>query len=262
MALTVADRAIGAIIGAAVADAAAQPMHWIYNPDRLKEVLSDLEPCPEFRPQSANPFYCRATGEQTCYGDQAYVLLESLSQCGDLDVKDLTERFYKFFGPETVYDLPVNDPYRKKEGPKAVLPIDGPWRHSSLKAFIRNVDAGKEETGCDVDCQIDGITKLAPVVAAFAGKPEMLEKVEKAVRVTQNNDMCVAVTLAAARVLEHFILNGPDPKVLDVVLAQLNDPKRQNPQDLDKAVVAHVHQVKDSLAQQSHQLIPAVFTNT
>uniref|UniRef100_H2LML5 Selenoprotein J n=1 Tax=Oryzias latipes TaxID=8090 RepID=H2LML5_ORYLA len=238
MALTVADRAIGAIIGAAVADAAAQPMHWIYNPDRLKEVLSDLEPCPEFRPQSANPFYCRATGEQTCYGDQAYVLLESLSQCGDLDVKDLTERFYKFFGPETVYDLPVNDPYRKKEGPKAVLPIDGPWRHSSLKAFIRNVDAGKEETGCDVDCQIDGITKLAPVVAAFAGKPEMLEKVEKAVRVTQNNDMCVAVTLAAARVLEHFILNGPDPKVLDVVLAQLNDPKRQNPQDLDKAVVA------------------------
>uniref|UniRef100_A0A3P9K792 Selenoprotein J n=1 Tax=Oryzias latipes TaxID=8090 RepID=A0A3P9K792_ORYLA len=243
MALTVADRAIGAIIGAAVADAAAQPMHWIYNPDRLKEVLSDLEPVPEFRPQSANPFYRRATGEQTCYGDQAYVLLESLSQCGDLDVKDITERFYKFFGPGTVYDLPVNDPYRKKEGPKAVLPIDGPWRHSSLKAFIRNVDAGKEETGCDVDCQIDGITKLAPVVAAFAGKPEMLEKVEKAVRVTQNNDMCVAVTLAAARVLEHFILNGPDPKVLDAVLAQLNDPKRQNPQDLDKAVVGRALEV-------------------
>lgn len=60
----------------------AQPMHWIYNPDTLKEVLSDLEPCPEFRPQSANPFYRRTTGEQTCYGDQAYVLLESLSQCG------------------------------------------------------------------------------------------------------------------------------------------------------------------------------------
>uniref|UniRef100_A0A3B3CE55 Selenoprotein J n=2 Tax=Oryzias melastigma TaxID=30732 RepID=A0A3B3CE55_ORYME len=262
MALTVADRAIGAIIGAAVADAAAQPMHWIYNPDRLKEVLSDLEPYPEFRPESANPFYCRATGEQTCYGDQAYVLLESLSQCGDVDVKDLTERFYKFFGPGTVYDLPLNDPYRKKGGPKAVLPIDGPWRNGSLKAFIRNVDAGKEETGCDVDCQMDGVTKLAPVVAAFAGKPEMLEKVEKAIRVTQNNDMCVAATLAAARVLEHFILNGPDPKVLDAVIAQLSDPKRQNPQDLDKAVVAHIHQVKDNLAKQSHQLIPAVFTNT
>ncbi|XP_022609880.1 crystallin J1B-like isoform X2 [Seriola dumerili] len=238
MALSVADRAMGAIIGAAVADAAAQPMHWIYNPDRLKEVLSDLEPRPEFRPQSANPFYHRTTGEQTCYGDQAYVLLESLSQCGDVDVDDLTKRIYKFFGPGTVYDLPLNDPYRKKGGPKAILPIDGPWRNGSLKAFIRNVDAGKEETGCEVDCQMDGVTKLAPVVAMFAGQPQMLEKVEKAIRVTQNNDMCVAVTMAAARFLEHFILNGPDPNALDAVLAQLNDPKRQNPQELDRAVIA------------------------
>lgn len=54
-------------------------------------------------------------------------------------------------------------------------------------------------SGCENDCQIDGITKLAPIVAFYAGKPEMLEKVEDAVRVTQNNDACVAETLAAAR---------------------------------------------------------------
>uniref|UniRef100_A0A671UJ02 Selenoprotein J n=1 Tax=Sparus aurata TaxID=8175 RepID=A0A671UJ02_SPAAU len=262
MASTVADRAIGAIIGAAVADAAAQPMHWIYSQDKLEEILSDLEPCPEFRPQSANPFYLRKTGEQTCYGDQAYVLLESLSECGDVNVDDLTKRIYKFFGPGTVYDLPLNDPYRKKGGPKAILPIDGPWRNGSLKAFMRNVDAAKEETGCDTDCQMDGVTKLAPVVAMYAGRPEMLEKVEKAIRVTQNNDMCVAETLVAARFLEHFILNGPDPNVLNAVLAQMTDPKRQNPQELDRAVIAHINQVKDSLAKTSQQLIPAVFTNT
>ncbi|CDQ84113.1 unnamed protein product [Oncorhynchus mykiss] len=262
MASTVAERAMGAIIGAAVADAAAQPMHWIYNPERLKEVLSDLEPCPEFRPQSANPFYRRETGEQTCYGDQAYVLLESLSQCGDVNVEDLTKRIYKFFGPDTVYDLPLNNPYRQKNGPKAVLPIDGPWRNASLKAFMRNVDAGNEKTGCDVDCQMDGVTKMAPVVAMFAGMPEMLEKVETAIRVTQNNDMCVAMTLAAARFLEHFILNGSDPNALDSVLAQLNDPNRNNPQDLDRAVIAQICQVKDNLSKHSPELIPAVFTNT
>uniref|UniRef100_A0A3Q2Z3E7 Crystallin J1A-like n=1 Tax=Hippocampus comes TaxID=109280 RepID=A0A3Q2Z3E7_HIPCM len=237
MALSVRERAIGAIVGAAVADAAAQPMHWIYNLDRLREVLADLEPTPEFRADSANPFYRRKTGEQTCYGDQAYVLLESLSQCGGVHVDDLTQRTYKFFGTGTVYDLPLNDPYRKKGGPKAVLPIDGPWRHGSLKAFLRNVDAGKEETGCDEDCQMDGITKLAPVVAFYAGQGDMLEKVEKVIRVTQNNDICVAVTLAAARILEHFILNGPSPKALEAVLAQLNDPQRQNPQELDNVVI-------------------------
>lgn len=54
-------------------------------------------------------------------------------------------------------------------------------------------------TGDENDCQMDGIAKMAPVVAFYAGKPEMLEKVEAAVRVTQNNDACVAETLAAAR---------------------------------------------------------------
>ncbi len=54
-------------------------------------------------------------------------------------------------------------------------------------------------TGCENDCQIDGIAKLAPIVAFYAGKPDMLEKVEQATRVTQNNDECVAETLAAAR---------------------------------------------------------------
>ncbi len=38
-------------------------------------------PEPEFRPESANPFYRRNTGQQSCYGDQAFVLLESLSEC-------------------------------------------------------------------------------------------------------------------------------------------------------------------------------------
>lgn len=39
------------------------------------------------------------------------------------------------------------------------------------------------------------------------------------------------------RFLEHFILNGPDPKALDSVLDQLNDPNRKQPQDLDKAII-------------------------
>lgn len=56
-------------------------------------------------------------------------------------------------------------------------------------------------SGCENDNQIDGVAKLAPIVAFYAGKPEMLERVEEATRVTQNNDMCVAVTLAAARLV-------------------------------------------------------------
>lgn len=38
-----------------------------------------------------------------------------------VNVEDLTQRTYKFFGPGTVYDLPLNDPYRKKDGTVPVL---------------------------------------------------------------------------------------------------------------------------------------------
>lgn len=261
MAMSLADRALGAIIGSAVADAAAQPLHWVYDLDKLDGFLNEA-PTPEFRPKSANPFYRRDTGNQSCYGDQAFVLLESLSGCGGLNVNDLRKRTYNFFGPRSEYDTPVNDPYRDRSGPRPQLPIEGPWRHGSIKSFMKNMDAGKEETGCETDFQPDGIAKLAPIVALYAGKPDMLEKVEEAVRVTQNNDACVAETLAAARILEHFILNGPDEKVLDSVLDQLTDPDRKQPQDLDKAVVGHIYQVRENLSKAHQDLIPSVFPNS
>uniref|UniRef100_A0A3Q3MWL8 Selenoprotein J n=1 Tax=Mastacembelus armatus TaxID=205130 RepID=A0A3Q3MWL8_9TELE len=238
---------------------AAQPLHWVYDLQKLQGILAQ-DPNPEFRSESANPFYRRQTGQQSCYGDQAYVLLESLSECGD--VNDLKQRTLKFFGPGSEYDTPVNNPYRARGGPRPQLPIEGPWRHASLKSFLKNVDMGKEETGCENDCQIDGIAKLAPVVAFYAGKPDMLEKVEQAVRVTQNNDVCVAETLAAARFLEHFILNGPDPKALDTVLDQLGDKNRKQPQDQDKSVIEHIQQVKENLSKTPQELIPTVFPNT
>uniref|UniRef100_A0A3Q3MBB3 Selenoprotein J n=1 Tax=Mastacembelus armatus TaxID=205130 RepID=A0A3Q3MBB3_9TELE len=236
----------------------SQPLHWVYDLQKLQGILAQ-DPNPEFRSESANPFYRRQTGQQSCYGDQAYVLLESLSECGGLDVNDLKQRTLKFFGPGSEYDTPVNNPYRARGGPRPQLPIEGPWRHASLKSFLKNVDMGKEETGCENDCQIDGIAKLAPVVAFYAGKPDMLEKVEQAVRVTQNNDVCVAETLAAARFLEHFILNGPDPKALDTVLDQLGDKNRKQPQDQDKSVIEHIQQVKENLSKTPQELIPTDF---
>uniref|UniRef100_A0A669B6X8 Selenoprotein J n=1 Tax=Oreochromis niloticus TaxID=8128 RepID=A0A669B6X8_ORENI len=250
MASALANRAIGAIVGSAVADAAAQPLHWVYDLQKLKGILA-LNPNPEFHPESANPFYRRETGKQSCYGDQAYVLLESLSECGGLNVDDLKQRTLKVFGPGSEYDTPVNDPYRER----GELPEECGCRN------ISNLNLCCFPSGCENDCQIDGIAKLAPIVAFYAGQPDMLEKVEQAIRVTQNNDECVAETLAAARFLEHFILNGPDPKALDAVLNQLNDPNRKQPQDLDKAVIGHIHQVKENLSKTPQKLIPSVFTN-
>jgi len=60
---------------------AAQPLHWVYDLQKLKALLAK-QPHPEFTSESANPFYRRDPGQQSCYGDQAFVLLESLAECG------------------------------------------------------------------------------------------------------------------------------------------------------------------------------------
>lgn len=47
----------------------------------------------------------------TTYTDAEYCPVST-----GVNVEDLTKRFHEFFGPGTVYDLPLNDPYRKKGG--------------------------------------------------------------------------------------------------------------------------------------------------
>jgi len=54
---SIAARASAAILGATLADAAAQPLHWIYDTDQLSKALATCADEPEFRPESANPFY-------------------------------------------------------------------------------------------------------------------------------------------------------------------------------------------------------------
>ena len=54
-------------------------------------------------------------------------------------------------------------------------------------------------TGSPTDQQIDGCAKLAPVVAMYAGRDDMLEIVEDVIRVTQNDDVPVCLGLATAR---------------------------------------------------------------
>lgn len=49
------------------------------------------------------------------------------------------------------------------------------------------------------DEQMDCVAKLAPIVAMYAGHPDLLVYVEQIVRMTEDNDVAVAIGLAAAR---------------------------------------------------------------
>ncbi|XP_033731119.1 crystallin J1A-like [Pecten maximus] len=236
-------RRAAAVLGAVVADAAAQPLHWIYDTNKLDNLISQTENIAFWKP-SANPFYCIPTGRQSGYGDQAYVILKSLVENEGLDVRSLKDATFKFFGPESDYEHPVNATYKEKsDAQKNTFPIKAPWRHFSVKEFLANHKAGKEHTGSPTDDQIDCVVRIIPVVALYAGHPNMLTIAEEVVRITQESDFTVVVALCAARILEHFILNGPSDGVLEEVIKQMDNPHRANPQELDKAMVGKIREV-------------------
>ena len=58
----------------------AQPLHWMYDLGKMQALVGDKAEI-EFHEPAGNPFYRRECGKNTCYGDQAYVLLESLVVC-------------------------------------------------------------------------------------------------------------------------------------------------------------------------------------
>ncbi|KAK7094696.1 crystallin J1A-like [Littorina saxatilis] len=258
----VTGRRVSVVVGALVADAAAQPLHWLYNEEKLKSIIGDKEEV-EFWEPSQNPFYRIPVGRHTCYGDQAYVILKSLVDKKGVDCEALKAATYDWFGPKSDYEDPENARYtvgkEDKVNVKPTLPISRPWRHGSIKHFLSNMEAKKEDTGSEDDDQIDCVLRMVPVCALYAGRPEMLDRVEDVLRVTQNSDTAVAMGLAAARILEQFILHGDSGEVLEKVLSDLSSNSRQNPQELDRAVAGHLRQVQKCLNVDHHTAVTKNF---
>ncbi|KAL4219271.1 hypothetical protein ACF0H5_021853 [Mactra antiquata] len=260
MSVGIQSRRISAVVGALVADAAAQPIHWNYKVDKLDDMLKDADDVAFWEP-SSNPFYKLPTGSQSCYGDQSFVILKSLVENKGLDISQLNKLTYDWFGPNSGYENPTNALYKEKKDAeqKTIFPIDGPWRHFSIKDFLRNVVEGKDETGSETDKQIDCCLRIVPVVSLFAGQPDMLDKAELVIRSTQNSDTCVAIGLAAARLLEFYILNGALPDAVESVIKDLSNPKRVNPQDLDVAVIGFLREVTRVKDKPHIQILPGSF---
>ena len=211
-----ADRLVGAVVGAAVADAACQPLHWNYDVDALDAKLAahGASAAPEFLPQAAmgNPFYSLPTGKQTCYGDQSHVLLRSLvASGGALDAQHFADSLVAFFAYDAAGSDYPSAAAQEARGQGEVLV--GGWRHGSVKGLLRNAAEGRtayNECG-SADEQVDGVAKIAPLIAAFAHKKNsesseegncLASLVARAVRVVQNTDVAADNAVIGARILE------------------------------------------------------------
>lgn len=200
-------RAFWAVLGVIVADAAAQPTHWNYKVTYYHNQLKQMNrwKTPEFICPSLNAYYQVPCGSNSCFGDQAFNILQSLVRCGTLSTNDLIAAHVEKFGPGGEYGR-LGSTNVQSAGD---LPISGPWRHGNLDRFLRNVQKGAAFPKCGSnDGSSDCFVRAVPVIALFAGHPGLMSYVTDVVRVTQNSAFTVGYACAAARILEQIILNG------------------------------------------------------
>jgi hypothetical protein len=227
----VRSRALGAVVGAACADAASMSTHWVYDMAKLDALVAGRDAA--FLDPPADAFYQYKLGSPSPYGQQAAALLHSLVETGGFSPEAYAARTFATFGAPA-------------------FTAGGGYLDGSTKGFLRAVRAGAGWPDCGVpDDQANAVARLPPLVAAFAGDPALLTAVERMVRVTQNSDIAVAWGTAAARVLEAVILGAQPVDAVGVAIRQLRDPARAHPGALD-AQVADAMDAAVALAGATH----------
>ena len=71
------EKGIKIFLGATVADAAARPLHWVYNSKKLKSYIRGKKDI-AFLKNNKSPFYSIKTGYVSGYNDMAQVMFRTI----------------------------------------------------------------------------------------------------------------------------------------------------------------------------------------
>jgi hypothetical protein len=148
-------------LGATVADAAARPLHWVYNQKRLLSYIKGKKDF-TFLKKNKSPFYNIKTGKVSGYNEISQVMFKTLVE----DHRNIEERFkkniIKNFGPGSLYwkNLNLRAKYRKVKDWRGI--IKGPWIHQNIIETVKNIKAKKKLTGGVKVNESDGFCAALP----------------------------------------------------------------------------------------------------
>ena len=177
-------RAINALIGAYVADAATLGVHWLYEPERI-EMLGDAlwrEPSPDDFEGAKGVFVHQGkqSGDISQYGAQMRVMIRTLIQ-GAFDATTYHQEFAHAFGP-------------------------GGWWHGYIdkatKGALANIAAERFPAGANDD-QIPALSGLPALLAAGASQDNCAVAVQEI-----SNTQTTALYAPAASAALGAILGG------------------------------------------------------
>jgi hypothetical protein len=131
-------------LGATVADAAARPLHWVYDPKKLNSYIKNKKDI-TFLKKNKCPFYNIKTGNVSGYNDVGQVMFKSLIEAKNqlAVLKIFKKNIVKNFGPGSKYwkNLNLRKKYKKIKWTK---PMTGPWIHQNIMETINNIKSKKK----------------------------------------------------------------------------------------------------------------------
>ena len=148
-------------LGATVADAAARPLHWVYNQKKLLSYIKGKKDF-TFLKKNKSPFYNIKTGKVSGYNAISQIMFKTLLE----DNRNIDERFkkniIKNFGPGSIYwkNLNLRAKYRKVKDWRGI--IKGPWIHQNIIETVRNIKSKKKLTGGKKVNESDGYCAALP----------------------------------------------------------------------------------------------------
>ena len=148
-------------LGATVADAAARPLHWVYNQKKLLTYIKGKQDF-TFLKKNKSPFYNIKTGKVSGYNEVGQVMFKTLVE-GHQDIEErFKKNITKNFGPGSIYwkNLNLRAKYRKVKDWRGI--IKGPWIHQNIIETIRNIKSKKKSTGGKKVNESDGYCAALP----------------------------------------------------------------------------------------------------
>ena len=170
-------------LGATVADAAARPLHWVYNQKKLLTYIKGKKDF-TFLKKNRSPFYNIKTGKVSGYNEIGQVMFKTLLE-GD---KNIEKRFKKNilinFGPGSIYwrNFNLRAKYRKVKDWRGI--IKGPWIHQNIIEAVKNIIAKKKFTGGTKVNESDGYCAALPYFL-YGNNLKALKKIISTVTVSK-----------------------------------------------------------------------------
>jgi ADP-ribosylglycohydrolase len=180
------DAALAGTLTSLAADALALGAHWIYDSGRIAREIAPVNRLLAPPPDSYHKR--RAAGDFTHYGDQTFVLLESVAASGGFDPDDFFRRWRALFADYDGY-------------------VDG-----ATRGTLGRIEFGEGPATSGANSHdLAGAARIAPLVLALRDDlPALVEAARAQTRMTHNNPKVVDAAGFFARAA-HAALHGAAP---------------------------------------------------